>query len=425
MRIMMMTNTYSPIVGGLERSIQSFSEEFRKKRHKVLIVAPKYAGMPKHEEDVLRVPAIQKFSGTDFSVNLSVPGLLPRLMKNFKPDIVHSHHPFLMGDIALRLRGQYHIPVVFTYHIMFEHYVDYLPIHNETVKNFIIELSTRYANLVDHVIVPSSSVLNILVQRGVNTPIDIIPTGVNVDFFARGDGTMFRQKSGIPPEAFVIGYVGRLTPEKNLKFLSHVLSKYLKRNKNAHCLIVGKGPLKEEIANIFLRHGVENRLHLLDVLEKEDVVNGYQAMDLFAFCSHSETQGMVLLESMASGVPVVAADAPPIGDFVRNYKNGRLIHGEQEKDFVAAVAWYAGLSGKEVKKIKKAALSTAKKYSMELCANRLLDVYEKLKLIEDNSQEKITTWQAIMGRLQTEIDMLKNVVEAGGVAVKKTLAKKK
>jgi glycosyltransferase involved in cell wall biosynthesis len=116
MNILMMTNTYFPIVGGLEQSVYSFSEELRSLGHEVLIVTPAFEGMPQEEPGVIRIPAFQKFSGTIFSVNFPVSGLLTRLMEEFSPDMVHSHCPFFMGDFALRLSRQHAIPLVFTNH---------------------------------------------------------------------------------------------------------------------------------------------------------------------------------------------------------------------------------------------------------------------------------------------------------------------
>jgi len=162
MKILMMTNTYTPVIGGVEESIRAFTEQFKKEGHDVLIVAPEFKNVPKREEGIIRIPALQEFNHTDFSVNLPIPGLLAKIMKEFKPDIVHSHHPFLIGDMALRLCGQYDIPLVFTYHTMYEDYLHYIPIRNELIKRFVIELSAGYANLTDHVIVPSQSVFDLL-----------------------------------------------------------------------------------------------------------------------------------------------------------------------------------------------------------------------------------------------------------------------
>jgi glycosyltransferase involved in cell wall biosynthesis len=219
MRILMMTNTYFPIVGGLEQSVYSFSEEFKRLGHEVLIVTPTFAGAPVEEPGVIRLPAFQKFSWTIFSVNFPVSRLLTQLMQEFSPDIVNSHCPFFMGDFALRLSRQHAIPLVFTYHTMFEDYVQDWPVQNEGVKRFIVKLAAGYANFVDRLIVPCESVQEILLKRGVKTPMEVVPTGVDLKRFSQGDGKGFRERNQIPPDALVIGHAGRLAAEKNLDFL--------------------------------------------------------------------------------------------------------------------------------------------------------------------------------------------------------------
>src|SRR3954451_13463326 len=114
MRIVMMTNTYLPHVGGVARSVESFSAALRGLDHSVMVVAPEFPGMPATETDVVRVPAIQRFNGSDFSVRLPVPGLLDEPLERFKPDLVHAHHPFLLGDTALRVASGRGLPLVFT-----------------------------------------------------------------------------------------------------------------------------------------------------------------------------------------------------------------------------------------------------------------------------------------------------------------------
>ena len=162
MKILMMTNTYAPMVGGIEESIRSFTSEFEKLGHEVFIVAPDCEGVPLDEVGVVRVRALQNFNNSHFSIVLPISGLLTELMKTFKPDIIHCHHPFWMGSIALRLSSQYRIPLVFTHHTMFEQHMHYLPIQNDGMQRFIIELFTGYANLATQVIVPSESVRKIL-----------------------------------------------------------------------------------------------------------------------------------------------------------------------------------------------------------------------------------------------------------------------
>ena len=427
MKILMMTNTYFPLVGGIEQSIRLFCDEFRRLGHEVLIAAPSYEGKAEDEERVIRVPALRKFYKTDFSVNLPVPGLFPKIMSALSPDIVHSHHPFLMGDFALRLSRQYHRPLVFTYHIMVEKYAHYLPIHNEGVKRFVIEIAAGYANLADHVIVPSQSVRDILLGRGVVSPITVIPTGVDLERFSNGreapcgrNGADFRQRNGIPPEAFVIGHVGRLASEKNLDFLVNCLIEFLKKEVNAHILMVGQGPSQKMIKAAFERAGMGERLHLTGFLYKKDLVDAYFSMDVFAFASLSETQGVVLLEAMAAGVPVVTVDAPGVREVVKDYFNGRVIDDPDQRKFVDALAGIAHCPPEELRTLKQHAKEMVKDYSMSSCAERMLEVYEDLRRKEiDPLRRNDSSWYMLKGRLKAEWDMFKNLIEASEAALMK------
>jgi glycosyltransferase involved in cell wall biosynthesis len=217
--ILMMTNTYLPHVGGVARSVASFTEAFRRRGHRVLVVAPTYDDLPEHETGVYRLPAITHFNGSDFSLRLPV-SLPSAVIDEFDPDVVHSHHPFLLGDTALRVAVTRQRPLVFTHHTMYEQYTHYLPATIDAVKNFVFHLPTGYANLCDHVIAPSPSVAAVLKERGVETPITAIPTGIDPQRFAHGDGAAARQKYGIPEGAFVAGHVGPEAPEENQPFFS-------------------------------------------------------------------------------------------------------------------------------------------------------------------------------------------------------------
>lgn len=223
MNILMMTNTFTPFVGGVSRSVTAFSEELRKMGHRVVVVAPEFENMPESECDVIRIPAIQHFNGSDFALVLPIPGYLSTHLERFKPDIVHSHHPHLLGGAAVRIAGRFDCPLVFTYHTMYEHYLHYVPTEAKRLRRFVINLVTGYCDLCDHVIAPSRSVVEILRERGVETPIDVVPTGVDIERFKEGDGCAFRRSHRIPENAFVAGYVGRLAPEKNLSFLAEAV----------------------------------------------------------------------------------------------------------------------------------------------------------------------------------------------------------
>jgi len=285
MNILMMTNTFTPHVGGVARSVEAFTAEYRKRGHRVLVVAPEYENMPENEIDVIRIPAIQRFNGSDFSVILSTPGYLTEAIEKFKPDIVHSHHPFLIGVTAFRMARKYELPLVFTHHTMYEQYTHYVPGDSETLKRFVIKLSTSYSNLCDQVFAPSKSVASVLADRGVFAQIDVVPSGVNLEQFARGNGPGFRAAMDIPQNAIVVGHVGRLAPEKNLEFLAKALVAFFKSESRAHFLVVGGGPSSKAIRQIFFREKMAGRLHMAGVLDHPLLTSAYRAMDVFVFAS--------------------------------------------------------------------------------------------------------------------------------------------
>lgn len=425
MNILMMSNTYTPIVGGLEKSIELFSKEFQKKGHRVYVVAPRFENTPQNERCVIRIPAIQKFQGTDFSVNLPIPGLLTKFIKHFKPDIVHSHHPFLVGDMALRLSRSLEIPLIFTYHIMFEQYIDYFPIHNETFKHFVVNLAAGYSNLCDAVIVPTQNVKSVLESRGVTSPIHVIPTGIDVRAFGQGDGISFRKKHEIPANAFVIGYTGRIAPEKNLEFLSQNVARCLKTNSQAHFLMAGTGPLLNAIKEIFSGHKLLKQFHYAGLLNPPDIIDCYHAMDIFAFSSHSETQGIVLLEALAAGVPILALQDPVVAEFIKDFQNGRLINDDHPDQFIQAMDWFYHLDKNEYKKMKLSAQQSAKSYSILKSVNHTLKLYHHLIAEQKRTHKKNPRRTTMMNNLKIEMNLLKNFIDAGEHAVKETLSRKK
>jgi 1,2-diacylglycerol 3-alpha-glucosyltransferase len=414
----MVTNTFTPFVGGVSRSVVAFSEALRQAGHRVIIVAPEFEGMPVAETDVIRVPALQNFNGGDFSVALPVPGRLWRDLDECRPDVVHSHHPHLLGNTAVRIASRFRRPLVFTHHTMYEHYLHYVPSGASRLREFVVALVTGYCNLCDGVIAPSGSVAEILRDRGVETPIEVIPTGVDVSRFARGDGPGFRRSHGIPARACVAGYVGRLAPEKNLFFLAEALCTWLAGVWCGHFLAVGTGPAATEVRSIFRRHNLGRRVHLLGVLEGQELADAYHAMDVFVFASCSETQGMVLTEAMAAGRPVVALDAPGVREVVRDGYNGRLVQTGGEEEFAAAIEEIALAAAAPRAELRRAARRTAAQFSMDRCARQLLALYERLVRAQPHAARDESVWRQAGEQIRAEWELLKNMAEAVGHALK-------
>jgi 1,2-diacylglycerol 3-alpha-glucosyltransferase len=378
MKILMVTNTYSPHVGGVAQSVQSFSAEYRRRGHQVLTVAPTYKGVDETEIDVIRIGAIENFNGTDFSFVLPPRFRVARVMDAFRPDIIHSHHPFLLGASAARLARSRGVPLVFTHHTLYERYTHYAPWDSEAMKRLATRLSTRYANRSDAVFAPSQSVADILHQRRVVTPVFVVPSGVRLEDFQTGDGAGFRTDWDLPQDAIVVGHVGRLAPEKNLPFLAGAIATFLASLPSAYALFVGDGPCRDSMQLTFCEAGVGERVRFSGSLRAKQLVDSYHAMSAFAFSSLSETQGLVLAEAMAAGVPVVALDAPGVREIVHDRVNGRLVTSATETVFVDALKWAVDRPAAEAAALSSAAKATADSYALSGLASAAIATYEQL-----------------------------------------------
>jgi glycosyltransferase involved in cell wall biosynthesis len=414
----MITNAFTPHVGGVAKSVEGFTNEIRRTGHRVLVVAPDFEGAPEGEADVVRVPAVHNFKGSDFSVPMPITVRVASALKTFPPDIVHSHHPFLLGDTALRVAASREVPVVFTHHTMYEKYTHYVPGDSPRLKRFVVDLATGYANLCDAVVAPSGSVAELIARRGVNVRIEVIPTGVDLPFFETADGSGFRRRAGIPEDAFVVGHVGRLAPEKNTDFLAGAVAAHLLRNARARFLLVGEGPSKEEMLKTFNGKGLSGRIHTAGVLKGKELVSAYKAMDVFAFASLTETQGMVLAESMAAGIPVVAVDAPGVREIVRDRENGRLLPGVDADSFGEALRWIMEQGPGYRSRLAEVVARTAREFSMARTAAKLVALYESLTGTRPARREiDASPWTSARKLIEEEWKILRNIARAAGEAV--------
>lgn len=419
MNILMMTNTFTPHVGGVARSVEGYTDAFRRLGHRVLVAAPLFKGAPSGERDVVRFPAVRDFNGSDFSVPVPKPlGLLSGL-KAFRPEVVHAHHPFLLGGTALRVATARDLPLVFTHHTLYDQYTHYVPGDSQALKRFAIDLVTGYCNLCDAVIAPSRAVGRLIEERGVRSPIAVIPTGIRTDVFARGDGRAFRRRLGIPERAFVVGHVGRLAPEKNLGFLTEAVARFLQRRDDACFLLVGAGPTGRDIRAQLEEVGLAERLIATGVLQQPALAAAYRAMDVFAFASRTETQGMVLCEAMAAGVPVVALEATGADELVVDERNGRLLRREGGERYAAALAWVADLDPEARRAIGEAAGRSARAFDIAVLARQTLDLYRALAAGAPARRRDATPFPSAARRLRGEWRLLYNVARAAGDSMRR------
>jgi 1,2-diacylglycerol 3-alpha-glucosyltransferase len=307
-RILMVSDVYFPRVNGVSTSIQTLRQALAKAGHASVLVAPEYPAT-QAETDIVRVPGWQ--IPRDPEDRLMHPRALAAALDTLNPadfDIVHIHTPFLAHRVGVRWARQHGLPCVETYHTLFEeyfhHYLPFLP------KSWLAAaarmISRKECDGVTAVIAPSSAMKSALIGYGVSSPIHIIPTGLRLADFAACDGAAFRVRHGIAPERPVIACVGRVAFEKNLDFLLRVTEETRRSLPDVLFVIAGEGPARASLERMAAKRGLTDNVRFIGYLERRTELPAcYCAADVFVFASKTETQGLVLLEAMALGVPVV------------------------------------------------------------------------------------------------------------------------
>jgi glycosyltransferase involved in cell wall biosynthesis len=414
----MFTNTFRPMLGGIENSVATFAEDFRTLGHKCLVVTPEMTGAEESTPQVLRVPAIRNIGGSAFSLQLPVPGYVATRMDDYAPDIVHTHHPFLMGGSALRNAWRLGIPLVLTYHTLWNRYADSMG--GEKVANLVVNLSVEYANACDCVIAPSRSLADMIAKLGVTARTEVVPTGIDLALFAHGDRERGRARLGIPQDAHVAGYVGRVGPEKNLAWLAEAAATWCAKDEKALFAIIGPSDAYAPVLRgVFDKAGLGGRLLLPGSFQGEELADAYAALDVFTFASRSDTQGLVLAEAMAAGLPIVALNAPGARESVADGVNGFLLGAEVTPVQYAASIGSLFEDEATHERMRDAARNHAKDYDRRATAGRMLALYEELVLAA-KSREHSDAPESVRraaGRLSAEKTLLMTKLTAAANAL--------
>lgn len=317
MRLLMVTDVYFPRVNGVSTSIRTFARWLVRRGHELVLVAPDYgpdSGQSEVDAEagfrIVRVPArVIPFDPEDrFMRRAALDRLAARLAEEHW-DLIHCHTPFRAHQLAVRLRRRRRVPVVESYHTYFEEYVShYLPFAPTRLTRWFARwASRRLCNEVDHLIVPSAQMVAVLRRYGIDMPHSVLPTGIDPDEFRRGDGQAFRQRHDIPPQAPVMVTVSRLAVEKNIAFLLQVARELRPRFPGLRFLIAGEGPDGPRLRGLASELGLDGCVQFFGNLDRRSsLLDAYRAGDVFVFASPTETQGLVLIEAMALGVPIVS-----------------------------------------------------------------------------------------------------------------------
>jgi glycosyltransferase involved in cell wall biosynthesis len=395
MKIGIFTDSYKPYTSGVVTSIMTFKEELSRLGHEIFVFAPKYPHYNEDEDGVYRFYSLPSPTNPDFTLAIPILPGLNMLIKKLNLDIIHVHSPFTMGRVGLRYARKYNIPIVFTFHTLYDQYVHYVPVAHELAKEVTIKYSDYFCNQCDHVVVPTSEVEQILHNREVKTPVTVIPTGVPLHKYTKTNGNWLRSQYDIPEGTRILLFAGRLTREKNLEFLIKAFKKIKNEIVNTCLVLTAQGPQESELKKLVLDLGMslEKDVIFTGSVPFDILVDIYFSSDLFVFSSMTETQGLVLIEAMAAGLPVVAVRAYGVQDMVDNGVNGFLT-SPNLNDFADAVCTLLQ-NDTTYCRFQKNALKKAESLSSANMAQKLEALYNRL--YETNRPRRhrtidITSW---------------------------------
>lgn len=310
MKILFISDVYFPSVNGVSTSIRTFISQLKILGHQVDLIAPHYGASNTTENFVKRIPARSIYFDPEDKLMKygEALKLLPEL-RQANYDLIHIHTPFVAHYLGIKLSKLLNIPCVETYHTFFEDYLHhYLPwIPKRMARGLARMISKRQCNAVDAIVAPSQPMLDVLRSYGVLVHADVIPTGLQSSSFAQADGLAFRIKYGIALGRPMLLYVGRVAYEKNIEFLLQMTKCLVEKHPNILLVVTGEGPAEKSLNQLSKVLNLQNNVQFIGYLDRNTELNAcYKAADVFVFASKSETQGLVLLEAMAQGTPVVA-----------------------------------------------------------------------------------------------------------------------
>ena len=336
----MISDVYFPRINGVSTSIKTFHKELTGLGHEITLVAPEYGASDEQQDWLFRIPS--RYVPVDPEDRVMkrryIVALRKTLMQNHF-DIVHIQTPFVAHYAGIDLARRLNVPCVETYHTHFEEYLHhYLPFLPKCAISFSARwFNRRQCNNVDAVIVPSTIMRELLGEYGIKKPIEIISTGINEEFFRPGNGLRFRKEYAINPERPVLVNVGRVAHEKNIDFLLHMLVEVRKIIPEVLLVIAGEGPARNHLRALVRTLKLDDNVRFIGYLDRAStLLDCYCAGDVFVFSSKTETQGLVLLEAMAQGIPVVSLSALGTGDIL-DANRGALVAQEQTEDFANKV----------------------------------------------------------------------------------------
>jgi glycosyltransferase involved in cell wall biosynthesis len=378
LNILMISDVYFPRVNGVSTSIATFRQSLHQLGHHTTLVAPHYpqAASP-DEANIIRADSRYLFMDPeDRLMKISAVLALAQPLHEQSFDLVHIHTPFAAHYTGTRLARRLGLPVIETYHTYFEEYFHhYLPLLPKQLMRYSARWLTRHqARQLDALIVPSTAMREVLTDYAVDVPTAIIPTGLNLEELIPGDRYAFCQRHAIDPNRPTLVHIGRVAHEKNIGFLLEVIARVRRTFPDLLLIIAGEGPARKSLQRLAATLGINDNCLFVGYFNRgQDLWDCYASGDAFVFASNTETQGLVLLEAMALGTPVISTAVLGTRDILAEAK-GALVAEPDVEDFCSKVVQLLGdkhLRGR----LSAEARSYAHEWSTTIMSERMADFY--------------------------------------------------
>ncbi|MGO4221899.1 glycosyltransferase [Lysobacter sp. TAF61] len=388
MNILMLSDVYFPRINGVSTSIRTFAQGLARMGHSVTLVAPDYGVDPGKQAledrnegfEVLRLPSrVIFFDPEDRLIKGSDLARAEAMLRERDWDVIHIHTPFRAHSLGVRLARHGGWKTVETYHTYFEEYVGhYLPWLPSALTRLLARRASRHlCHGVDELIVPSRQMVDVLDRYGITTPSVVIPTGIDLAQFSNGDGARFRAAHGIATERPTLVTVSRLSLEKNIGFLLRVVQRLVADFPDLLFLIAGEGPDEPRLRRLVQELGLHDHVRFFGNLDRRTaLLDAYRAGDAFVFASPTETQGLVLIEAMALGVPIVSTAVMGTATVLRDAASALI--AEEDVDDFAAKATRLLRSPELRARLAAAGPRDANAWSADGMTRRVEDLYARL-----------------------------------------------
>lgn len=378
MRVAIFTNTYHPTLNGVANCVEAYRTGLESRGHQVFIFAPApddYDVSLDHER-VSRFPSVPLPGDWDYDIAVPYSRPVLNALKRVDFDIVHTQHPVWVGVWGQWFAQWVGLPLVTTVHTEYELYKQLVPLPEQLVDAYLKTRVTTYCNKCHMITTPVLSARARLRQQGITTPIEILPNPIDLSALPVPKPGPVRERLGLK-DRFVMGFIGRLAPEKSLDVVLRAAAMVMAQVPNAHFLMVGSGAETKPLQALARELGVTDRVTFAGAVPHSDVAHYQAALDVFMTASMSETQPLSYTEAMAVGTPLVAVRAPGAQDMVDHGENGLLSSPESGPEGLAQQVMALHDQADLRERIIRTARERVQRYDISAVTDKLLEVYER------------------------------------------------